>query len=84
MNHHTVTSPYLEVKALSKLLISQSKFSGPRKSISRYQKFEAKGVKIQTRIGYVAILYSLTYIFRWLKNRVFPFQNNPKNLDLDP
>ena len=39
-------SQYLKVKVHPKLLISQNKFSGPRKFILRYQEFEIKGVEM--------------------------------------
>ena len=38
-----VRSQYLKVEVYSKLLIPQSKFSGPRKFTLRYQLFETKG-----------------------------------------
>ena len=41
----TVNSGYLKVNF--KLMISQSKLSGPRKFTLRYQKFELKGVEMQ-------------------------------------
>ena len=43
---HTVNSQYHKVKFYPKLLISESKFSGLRKSTLRYHSFEVKGVKI--------------------------------------
>ena len=40
----TVNSRYLKVEVYPKLLISQSKFSGPRKFTLRYQWYETKAV----------------------------------------
>ena len=42
----TVSSGYLKVKVNLKPLISQSKFSGPRKFTFRYQLFEMVGVEM--------------------------------------
>ena len=46
-NHRDIQSAlYLKVEVHPKLLISQSKFSGPRKYTLRYQWFELAGVEI--------------------------------------
>ena len=42
----TVNSRYLEVKVQLKLLVSQSKFSGPRKFTLIYQQFEILGAEM--------------------------------------
>ena len=42
----TVNARYLNVKLYRKLLISVSKFSGPRKFTLRYQQFEIIGVEL--------------------------------------
>ena len=42
----TLDYRYLKVDYLFKLLINQSKFSGPRKFTLRYQLFEIKGIEI--------------------------------------
>ena len=47
MYMNTDNSGYLKVIVYSKLLISQSKFSGPRKFTLRYQQFEIKGLELK-------------------------------------
>ena len=42
----------------SKLLISQSKFSGPRKFTLRYQYFGIKETEMKIKIGHVQTVYS--------------------------
>ena len=54
---NTVILRYLEIEVHPKLLICQSKFSGPQKITLRYQYFEIKGVEIKMRS--VSKLYSL-------------------------
>ena len=46
LEYITVNSPYLKVQIHPKLLISGSKFSGPRKFTLRYQQFEITGVEM--------------------------------------
>ena len=55
----TVSSPYFKVPECLKLLMSQSKFSGPRKFTLRHQKFEISGVEMQRNIGGMTKLSSL-------------------------
>ena len=56
-----INSPCLKVKIYPKLLISQSKFSGPRKFTLRYQQFEITGDEIEIMVGIVSKLYALIY-----------------------
>ena len=53
---YTVNSRYLKVEVYPKLLISQSKFSGPRKFTLRYQYYVIK-VKILRKIKNVSELH---------------------------
>ena len=68
-NYNTeVNSRYLEVEVHPKLLISQSKFSGPRKFTLRYQLFAMKGVvmKIKMRTVSQIILFDTKDYFEKL------------------
>ena len=57
MNYKKDNSHHLKVEVYPKLLISQSKFSGPRKFTLRYHHFEIKGFEVKIKYEIVQ-LYS--------------------------
>ena len=54
LSPYTVNSRYLKVEVHPKLMISQSKFSSPRKFTLRYQQFEIIPAEMKIKIGNVS------------------------------